>query len=191
MRHFRAFLACALALVAFAAAPAASAAGVAADISVHVSGRYSGSNALGSVSLQFDQAKIFQLSPGTALGQANLFFADSRVIAASGTDSLDLAGTLTDAFGTVISCGHVKSIYVFASKANVNSVIMGAGTNPFVGPLGGTTPTVTIPPGGFALFVHPGAGWPVTAATADILKLANSAGTTSVSYDIALTCTST
>jgi hypothetical protein len=69
-------------------------------------------------------------------------------------------------------------------------VVIGAGTNPFSGPLGGTLPTITVPPGGEVLLTAPVSGWTVTAATGDILKIVNSAGSTSVDYDIIIAGTS-
>jgi hypothetical protein len=69
-------------------------------------------------------------------------------------------------------------------------VIVGNGTNPFVGGFGAGTHTWTIPPGGFIFVAAPVSGWTVTAATADILKISNSGAGTSVVYDICLGGTS-
>lgn len=165
-------------------------AGVAANISVRLNGDYYGVNDLGTVQFQFDQATLFSLLQGTATGLADLMFADTRTLAASANESLDLAGSLVDPLGAVLTFVKIKAIWVKANSANTNSVIVGAGTNPFVGPLGGTTPTVTIPPGGVMLLVHPGAGWTVTASTGDILKFANSSSGTGVTYDLILIGTS-
>ncbi len=40
-------------------------------------------------------------------------------------------------------------------------------------PFGAAGDTIAVPPGGCLLLVHPGAGWTVTAATADLLRIVN------------------
>lgn len=181
----------ALALAA-SVAQVAQAGSVRADVGAKVSGRYSVAGNLGSASFDLTQQALAQFSPGTAVGQADLAFADRRTLAASANENLDLAGALTDPLGAALTFGHVKAIYIVARSTNTNGVVVGgAATNGFTGPFGGTTPTLTIPPGGFLLLVHPGAGWTVTAATGDLLKIANAAAGTSVQYDVVIIGTST
>lgn len=192
MRHLR-FLAAAIlvAATAFASASPSLAGAVRADVTARVSGQYTSTSGLGSASFGMEQAAVAAFTPGTGTGKADVLFADRRTLAASATENLDLAGALTDPLGAAATFGHVKAIYVKAASTNTNSVVFGgAASNAFVGPLGGTTPTVTIPPGGFQVFVHPGAGWTVTAATGDLLKMANSGGTTGVQYDVMIIGTS-
>lgn len=191
MRTVRTLLA-ALILTASALAPMAATAGaVRADVSARVAGQYTSASGLGSASFTLDQQALAQFAPGTGTGKADLAFADRRTLAASATENLDLAGALTDPLGAALTFGHVKAIYVTAKAANTNNVVVGgAATNGFGGPFGGTTPTVSIPPGGFLLLAHPGAGWTVTPATGDLLKVANSAAGTSVQYDVIVIGTS-
>jgi|GEM_PF-951274 len=191
MRFIRTLFA-ALILSASALAPMAAMAGaVRADVTARVSGQYTSTSGLGSATFGMEQAAIASFAPGTGAGKADVLFADRRTLAASATENLDLAGALTDPLGAAATFGHVKAIYVKAALTNTNNVVFGgAASNAFVGPLGGTTPTVTIPPGGFQLFVHPGVGWTVTPATGDLLKLANSGGTTGVQYDVMIIGTS-
>jgi hypothetical protein len=111
-------------------------------------------------------------------------FKDTRTIAASASENLDLTGVLTDAFGATVANAEVIAIYVKAAAANTNSVIIGNVANGFVGPLGATG-TYTVLPGDFFLATSQ-AGWAVTAATGDLLKIANSAGGTSVTYDVVI-----
>jgi len=72
--------------------------------------------------------------------------------------------------------------------ANVSNLTIGGATNPFVGFLGGTTPTIgPIRPGGFVVIGAAdlgGIGSPV-AGTGDILRIANGAGGTA-KYQIAI-----
>lgn len=126
-------------------------------------------------------------STGVGASQADKIFADQRTIAASGTDDLDLAGVLLDALGAVITMARIRALIVKAAAANTNNVVMGVGTNPITSILGGTTPTLTIRPGGLLVLAAPDAtGYVVTASTADILRFANSGAGTSVTYDVVI-----
>jgi hypothetical protein len=161
-------------------------AGVSANLQTHVFGTYAGANGLGSVTFGFDLPTALQLSAGTGAGKADKLFSDQRTLAASGSESLDLAGVLSDPFGATLTFGHVKWIYIKAAAANTNDVcIGGAASNTFVGPFADATDKVCVKPGGVAIFAAAsGAGWAVTASTGDLLKVANSGGTTGVTYDV-------
>lgn len=131
-----------------------------------------------------DKSYNTKLTTGTGASQANGIFSDTRTLAASATEDLDLAAALVDGLGATITFTKVKAIIVKASAANTNNVIIGAGTNPF---LLFSDPTDSIPvcPGGVFVITAPdAAGLAVTAATGDIIKVTNSAGTTGVTYDI-------
>lgn len=135
-------------------------------------------------------AKIWSthLESGTGAGQADKAFHDQRTLAASATEDLDLAGILADVYGAAITFVRVKGLFIAASSSNINNVVIGGGTNPWATLLS-STGTVTLKPGGWCGFgagASDAVGWPVTAATGDILKVANSAGSTSVTYDIVI-----
>lgn len=187
-----AFLAAA-ALFALAAPPALAAAGVSAEIVTHIDGSYAGANSLGSPAFAFNQLTTLRLGAGTSSGQADLMFADQRTLAASATENLDLAGVLVDPLGATLTFGHVKLIYIKAASTNTNDVCVGgAASNGFFAPFGDATDKVCVKPGAVALFeIATGVGWAVTATTADILKVTNSAGGTSVKYDVIIAGTST
>jgi hypothetical protein len=137
-------------------------------------------------------AQSLGFSTGVGASQADKIFADQRTIAASGTDDLDLAGVLVDALGVTITMARIRGLIVKAAAANTNNVVMGVGTNPITTILGGTTPTLNIRPGGLlALFAPDVTGYVVTAATADILRFANSGAGTSVTYDVVIIGAST
>lgn len=125
--------------------------------------------------------KTFTWTNGTGANQINKVYENSRSITASSNDDLDLAGgALTDIEGAVITFTALKSIYIENTSAT-QTLTVGVGSNPFVGVLGGTTPTMIIPPLGIFHVENPSAaGWPVTAGTGDILRIANGAGSTAV-----------
>lgn len=143
---------------------------------------------LGTASLPIAKQARAAFTDGVAANQANVLFTDTRTLAASASEDLDLAaGGLTDAFGATATFARLKAIYVKAAAANTNDVIVGAGTAGIVGPFASATDALVIKPGGFILLCAPtAAGWPVTATTADILKVANSSSGTPVTYDIIL-----
>jgi hypothetical protein len=155
------------------------------DISVRVDGVYTGANDIANPEQDVAVKGLLSLVTGSGAGLASKLFSDTRTLAASATESLDLAGSLTDAFGQTLTFAHVKAIYVKAHADNVNDVVLGgAGSNPFVGPWGATG-THAVHPGGFVLLADAN-GFTVTAATGDLLKVANSSSGTGVTYDIVI-----
>jgi len=133
-------------------------------------------------------SRSFSWGDGTAAESANRVWSDRRTLAASATEDLDLAGVLTDAFGTAITFAKVRALIVAASSGNTNNVLLGgvsAGLSTIIQPA--ATGIVVVRPGGLVAFIAPDTtGYAVTATTADLLHVANSAGSTSVTYDIAI-----
>lgn len=147
----------------------------------------------GSTALTYAPSLSYSLSltSGTATGQVDLLYAGTRTLAASTTEDLDLAGGLTDVFGTTLTFVKVKHIYVAAASGNTNNVVMGgAAANQFVGFFGAAAHTLAILPGQCVRFSHPTTGWTVTAGTGDLLKFANSGAGTGVTYDLLIAGTS-
>ncbi|MFF5972219.1 hypothetical protein ACFY7C_11940 [Streptomyces sp. NPDC012769] len=126
---------------------------------------------------------------GTGAGKADKVFSDRRQLAASATEDLDLAGVLLDAFGQAITFARIKGLIIRADAANTNNVILGNATSNAWAALLGATGTLTLRPGA-SLGLNTGpadaTGYAVTAGTGDILKVANSGGGTTVTYDIVL-----
>jgi hypothetical protein len=130
------------------------------------------------------------LLTGTGSSQADKVFSDQRTIVASSSETLDLTA-LTDPFGVTLTFAKVKAILIVASANNTNDVVIGnAASNPFLGPLAGTTPTITLKPGGAVLLTAPVGGWTVTDSSTDNLKVANSSSGSSVVYDVVIIGTS-
>ncbi len=131
----------------------------------------------------------YDFADGSGAGKAHqLWTSEARSIAASGNETLDLNGGLTDAFGNSITLTKIKGILIKASANNANDVLVGgAGSNTFVGLFGDATDVVKVKPGGLLLAVAPDAnGLPVVAGTGDQLKVANSGAGSAVVYDIAI-----
>ncbi|MFC8583294.1 hypothetical protein ACFUGD_01775 [Streptomyces sp. NPDC057217] len=162
--------------------------------SVSIAGAQSVSLAQGKATFPFGLSRSVSLADGTGAGKADRVWTATRTLAASASEDLDLAGVLTDAFGATVSFAKIKALMVSAAPGNVNNVIVGgASSNGFITWVGGATHTVTVRPGG-ALALMAGdadaTGYAVTAATGDLLKIANSGSGTSVTYSIAIIGTS-
>lgn len=146
---------------------------------------------LGSPTTPLSLSYTKSLASGTGSGQADLAWTDLNTLAASATTDIDLAGTLAGALGGAVVFAKVKAIMLYADEGNTNNVVLGgAAATQFVGPFGSATHTVAVPPGGMVKLTAPIAGWTVTAGSADLLRVANSAAGTSVTYRIIIIGTS-
>ncbi|WP_242890267.1 hypothetical protein [Actinomadura litoris] len=157
-------------------------------IGVELTALLTGTADFGPPSSDVRKARSFPLANGTGANQADRLFADRRTLAASASESLDLAGSLVDTLGATITFARVRALLVEASSGNTNNVVVGgAASNAFASMFGDATDKLVVRPGGAILLLAPGAtGYAVTATTGDLLQVANSGGTTSVTYDITI-----
>jgi hypothetical protein len=128
----------------------------------------------------------FAFENGSGDNQAQAAWTDERTIAASGSENLDMVGVLTDAFGTTFSVTKIKGLLVAAHANNTNDVLIGGHASAAVSSFFcDATDVLRVKPGGaIALIAPKAAGYAVVATTADIIKVANSAGGTPVTYKI-------
>ncbi|MEU8886736.1 hypothetical protein [Streptomyces sp. NPDC048442] len=141
----------------------------------------------GTAPLSVRKASAF--ASGTGAGKADKVFSDRRTLAASGTEDLDLAGVLLDAFGAAVTFARIKGIVISAAASNTNNVVVGAASTNAWATMLNATGTVTLRPGaslGLAAGVADATCYAVTAGTGDLLKIANSAAGTAVTYDIVI-----
>lgn len=164
-----------------------------AAVGATIKGNYVSALDLGSATFPTNLSYGTAFTSGTGAGQVDKIWTDTRTLTASGTEDLDLAGVLTDAFGASITFARIKGILVSASPANTNNVIVGANVvnswATMLGPTGASGGTVTLRPGAFfaaGVGAADATGWAVTASTGDLLHVANSAGGTGVDYSIAV-----
>lgn len=143
---------------------------------------------LAGVSSPLRYARQLDLAPGSGAGQISKVFHDQRTLAASATEDLDLAASLTDPLGATLTFAKVRLLLVYAAPGNTNLVnVGGASSNGFITPFGDATDVVKVRPGGLLLMTAPDlTGLAVTASTADLLKIANSGSGTGVTYDIVI-----
>lgn len=135
-------------------------------------------------------ANRISMGSGTATGLADLVWSDTRTVVASGTDALDLAGTLTGTLGGTLTMVKLKAVIVRAAAGNTNSCRINRPAANGVPLFVAASDGIDILPGGLFVWVAPGAGVTVTPATGDLLNIDNSSSGTSVTYDVVLIGTS-
>lgn len=156
------------------------------NIKASVSGSYTSAIDLGTAEMPFNIAAAIALATGTGANQADKFWSDTRTVTTGATDSLDLAGSLTDVFGATITLARVKAIYVKAAAANTTDLQIARPAANGLVLFAAASDAINLKPGGVFLWCCPDAtAIPVTAGTGDLLSIINAAGA-SANYDIAI-----
>lgn len=144
------------------------------------------SNALDLVTPKANQAfsYVLDLLNGAGLNSANVVWSDRRTVAASTTDTLDIAtgGGLVDALGAAVAMARMKGIIV--RNRGTQNITVGRPAANGVPWMSAAGDNVIVAAGGVHIDFWPtAAGIVVTAATADLIEVVNGAGS-SVDYDI-------
>lgn len=130
---------------------------------------------------------------GTGAGKADLVYWSQGTLTASAHTDLDLTA-LTDPLGNAITFVYIKALVVAAASGNTNNVVVGnASGSPLAGLFAATSGAAVVRPGAVVAWACGSAdtqGYPVTAVTANLLRLTNSAAGTSVTYDVTILGTS-
>lgn len=159
------------------------------SVKVSVSGTLSKDIDIGTVSHVVNSVFSNVLLNGTSAGKANEMFVDTRTLTASSSELLDLYGGLANGVGTTINFTSIKGIIIVADSANTNNVLVGGALTgvAFRNWVSDFSDVIVVKPGGvFCLVAPDAAGYAVVDSTGDILKVANSGGTTGVTYQIIL-----
>lgn len=128
-----------------------------------------------------------RLASGTGADQANLIFHDTRTLAASATEDLDLAGVLVDALGDTLTFARIKAVIVAAASGNTNNVNVTRPASNGVPLFLAASDGIAVRPGGVFAWIAPDAtAVAVTASTGDLLTLTNSSSGTSVTFDVVI-----
>lgn len=158
-----------------------------ANVQVKVGAKLTGAATVGenAHSITLDLVKAF--ADGAGLNQAEQVYAKSAQLAASGVDSLDLSGALTNGVGASVAFTKIKVIIITAATTNQSTITVGGNAAAFASFLGGATQTLVVRPGGVFVLVAPdAAGYAVTASTADVLDITNDDGSNAADYSITL-----
>lgn len=127
----------------------------------------------------------FAWTSGVLANQGDRLFHDQRTLGASGTEDLDLAGSLTGSFGSTLTFARIKLLCVTAAAGNTNNVNLTRPASNGVPLFLAASDGIPIKPGGGFLWWAPdAAGVAVTGGTGDLLTFTNSAGGTGVTYDV-------
>jgi hypothetical protein len=128
---------------------------------------------------------LIDMATGTGAGLADMTWSDQRTLSASATEDLDLAAALTGPLGTTLTFARVKAVLVKAASGNTNDVQITRPASNGVPLFLAASDGIAVKPGGLFLWVAPNAaGVAVTAGTGDLITVTNSAGSTSVTYDV-------
>lgn len=133
-------------------------------------------SAYGDASVSGGYSYSKSLANGTAASQADRIYLGQHTIAASGTLDLDLAGSLTDVFGSVITFARVKAVLIVpASTSTASGFKVGAAAvNQFYGFFNAATDAEKVDATGVFFKSRTDAtAWPVTAGTGDLLRVTN------------------
>ncbi len=135
-------------------------------------------NDLGLSKLEHAWSKIASYANGTASNEADLVYSDTLSLAGS-AQTVDLAGTLASVLsGDVQTYVEVVGFAIVnKSTTTTETVIVGAGSNPWITWLNATGDAVVVGPGGVLIWTSPIDGGVVTAGTGDVLTLDPSAAT--------------
>ena len=131
----------------------------------------------------FSFSKSYPYANTGAVNTVSKFYVNQLSLAAAGSTTIDLAGSLADPFGDTITFTKVRYIYielVLDDTKDSTGIEIGGGSNLFgtFFSLSGTSPVAKIKlqrGGNFQLVAGSGDGYDVTAGTGDILTLTNNA----------------
>jgi hypothetical protein len=160
---------------------------LAATIKASINATQTTSVDLGTASFPLNVLQALALTDGTGANQADRMFTDTRTLAASASEDLDLSGSLTNAFGVTVTFARIKVILVIASASNTNNVNVTRPASNGVPVFLAASDGLPVRPNGVFLWAAPDAtGVAVTAGTGDLLTFTNSAGSTEVSYTVVI-----
>jgi hypothetical protein len=132
------------------------------------------------------------LTQGTGAGGSQEVYRNTFSIAGAGNQTYDLAGSLVDAFGNVITFSHIQGLYIELSSGGATSIHIGggsdgAGANAFINWISSGACKLRVRSGGVLfLATNDAVGYPVTGGTGDILRIENEDGSNAANGFIAL-----
>ncbi len=176
----------AILLVSLVAWPGVAPAAETSKVLLQIINELTSTSVLSTAKDKLTYAKTWNITDGAGTLKAETIYRDQRTLAASATEDIDLAGVVTDSFGTTITFTKVKVILIYGATANTNNVqVGGAASNAFINWVSSATDVIEVGPNGIFFLMNPiAAGYAVTDLTGDLLTITNGGGGTSVTYDI-------
>lgn len=135
-------------------------------VSVKVTGTVTGTDGA-MLPVNYSYERTF--TEGTGTDQIGSVWKDDTRSLATTSEDLDIAGGVTDFQGAASAFNNVKVLWFQNLDTDSGDLfyLKPGSTAPVTSILGGTTPTLTIGPGGLCLLINPIDGYAVTAASAD------------------------
>lgn len=134
------------------------------------------------VEQKFSDEQRVQFTNGTGSSQFNKVYTTTLTIAASGNGTVTLS-SLTDAFGNALNLTKMNGLLIrHLSTSAASSVTIGTGTTPLFGTQIAALPLVK----GDAFAYESLAGYTVTAASADKIKVINLDGANSATVTVTI-----
>jgi len=131
----------------------------------------------------FDTLFNWDFTSGTNANQMNQLWVSQRSLTNSATETVDIAGGITNTFGTALTIAEVRMMIVSLSSTNLNTITVGgAAANTFDSWLGDSTDKVSVRPGGFFLLAGPDATGYAVSTNGNLLV--TNGGTNAITYDI-------
>ena len=107
-----------------------------------------GSHDFGTPTLPMFVNQVLSLSSGTGSNAADEAWGDQRTLSTT-SETLDLSGSLTNAFGTTVAFVEVRTIYIrHTGSTGVLTIGNAASNQAYAGLLNGATAAVVLGPGG-------------------------------------------
>ena len=143
---------------------------------------------LGVGTLPLIYAPSLIMSDGVAAGQADQLASDTRTLTSGSSETLDLSGGLVDIYGNALTFARIKVIIIKAASTNLSAINVGPNsTNGWSTMFGDASDRVKIRPGGlFVMACTEATGYPVTAATGDLLFIGNDGSLGPITFDLVL-----
>lgn len=132
-----------------------------------------------------------ELSDGTGLDEGDiLWFDQDRILAGLTSENIDVAGTLSDAYGDTFTAVKIKFFYFHNKSVTPGDILeLGGGSNPLLLWKDGSDIDSVGPNGRRFMWEPAAAGKAVTAGTGDLLQV-NNISSNSIDYDIIIVGTS-
>lgn len=154
---------------------------------VSISARFTetGTGDLGTPAVTHELLGSFTFTDGTGANQVDKIFSDTRTLAASATEDLDLAGSLGGLLGGTVVFAEVVGVIVKADSANTNDVQVTRPASNGAPIFMAAGDGIALGPGEMFVWIAAGAtGAAITGGTGDLLTFTNSAGSTGVTYSV-------
>lgn len=136
---------------------------------------------------RFDHTLRAELTDGAGANQANRCYKNFGTIAAGANLDLDLnGGGLLDVHGDALALTDIRAIYIRNASVSGPTLRLGGSATNRVNLFNASTDFLDLKPGAASILVYPAASdVPVTAGSADVLRLTNLGGET-VSFELIL-----